>query len=129
MSGNLPSLPHSCPPENCHLCTKNEIFYTILHTTVGNYVLIFYLKILYKYVQCNLPFFERDTVLPPVILPPQPMHVFIKKRTIITLVNNIFDLFTKVNQKFSFSVLKLQLDLKPGFKNKQKKMKLGFQNH
>ena len=58
--------------------------------------------------------------MPPVILPPQPMHVFIKKRTIITLVNNIFDLFTKVNQKFSFSVLKLQLDLKPGFKNQKK---------
>ena len=25
-------LPHLC--QNCHLCTKNEIFYTILHTTV-----------------------------------------------------------------------------------------------
>ena len=24
-------LPHLC--QNCHLCTKNEIFYTILHTT------------------------------------------------------------------------------------------------
>ena len=31
-----PSLPHSCPPENCHLCTKSEIFYTILHTTVAS---------------------------------------------------------------------------------------------
>ena len=25
-------LPHLC--QNCHLCTKNEIFYTNLHTTV-----------------------------------------------------------------------------------------------
>ena len=25
-------LPHLC--QNCHLCTKNEIFYTIFHTTV-----------------------------------------------------------------------------------------------
>ena len=29
-----PSLPHFCPPENCHLYTKNEILCTFLHTTV-----------------------------------------------------------------------------------------------
>ena len=29
-----PSLPHSCPSENCHFKSKNEIFYTFLHTTV-----------------------------------------------------------------------------------------------
>ena len=29
-----PSLPHSCPPENFQLCTKNGILCTILHTTV-----------------------------------------------------------------------------------------------
>ena len=28
------TLPHSCPPENCHLCTKNEILCTFLHATV-----------------------------------------------------------------------------------------------
>ena len=28
-------LRSQCPPENCHLCTKSEIFYTILHTTVA----------------------------------------------------------------------------------------------
>ena len=33
-SGNPPSLPHSCPPENCHFRSKNEIFYTFLHTIV-----------------------------------------------------------------------------------------------
>jgi hypothetical protein len=31
--GWQPSLPHSCPPENCHLCTKKEILCTSLQTT------------------------------------------------------------------------------------------------
>ena len=26
------TLPHSCPPENCHLCPKNKILYTFFHT-------------------------------------------------------------------------------------------------
>ena len=30
-----PFLPHSWPLEYCHLCTKNEILCTILHTTVA----------------------------------------------------------------------------------------------
>ena len=32
------ALPHTRPPENCHLSTNNEILCTILHMTVLNFL-------------------------------------------------------------------------------------------